>query len=139
MSRTPIAVLFVCWTGMSAYAASPVERGFLEAHNRLRAGVHVPPLTWSDKLADAADHWARTLLAENAFRHSRGLPYGENLFDVTGAAASPDLVVADWASEVRDYNYRTNQCRDVCGHYTQIVWRGTQRVGCAVARNRSRE
>ena len=26
---------------------------------------------------------------------------------------------------------------DGCGHYTQVVWRNTREVGCAVARNGS--
>jgi pathogenesis-related protein 1 len=40
-----------------------------------------------------------------------------------------------WADEAGDYDYRTNRCKSgaQCGHYTQIVWADTQRVGCGVA------
>jgi pathogenesis-related protein 1 len=48
-------------------------------------------------------------------------------------------VVNAWAAESRNYDYRSNCCRGVCGHYTQIVWAGTQEVGCAVARGGRRE
>jgi pathogenesis-related protein 1 len=39
--------------------------------------------------------------------------------------------VSAWASEAAYYSYDTNTCTGVCGHYTQIVWRSTARVGCA--------
>ena len=68
------------------------------------------------------------------FFHRPKPPYGENLFEITGGGASPAQVVHDWASESKDYQYRSNTCRGVCGHYTQIVWRDTRRVGCGAAR-----
>ena len=37
-----------------------------------------------------------------------------------------------WVSEAADYDYATNTCSAVCGHYTQIVWRDTQDVGCGI-------
>ena len=42
--------------------------------------------------------------------------------------------VTAWADEKVDYTYATNTCAagKVCGHYTQLVWRATQKVGCAL-------
>jgi hypothetical protein len=48
-------------------------------------------------------------------------------------------VVASWADEARGYNVSANSCTGVCGHYTQIVWRKTRSVGCAVAADPGRE
>jgi len=107
----------------------------LAAHNSVRRSVGVPPLVWSDRLADFAQEWADYLAAHRQFFHRRDSPYGENLFEITGARGSPSEVVNDWASESRDYQYRSNDCRGVCGHYTQIVWRDTKRVGCAASRS----
>ncbi len=56
-----------------------------------------------------------------------------------GAPASPAQVVNAWDSEAADYDYSSNKCRKVCGHYTQIVWASTKEVGCGVARNAHRE
>jgi pathogenesis-related protein 1 len=111
----------------------------LAAHNAVRARVGMPSLAWSGRLAARAQDWADTLLARNQFAHRPNSPYGENIFEITGGAATSAQVVSDWASEARDYDYASNRCRGVCGHYTQIVWRTTKEVGCAVARGRGRE
>ena len=121
--------------------ASPASfrHDMLAAHNAVRARVGVTPLTWSDRLAGVAQDWANKLLARRQFSHRPNSKYGENLFAITGAAASPRQVVDDWAGEARDYNYKSNKCRGVCGHYTQIVWHDTREVGCGVARGNGSE
>ena len=111
----------------------------LSAHNDVRLHAGVPLLAWSNRLAAHAQDWANTLLSRRQFFHRPNPRYGENLFEIVGATASPAQVVHEWASEARDYNHRSNTCRGVCGHYTQIVWRDTKAVGCAVARSGGRE
>src|SRR5437588_12611300 len=106
----------------------------LMAHNAIRAKLGVPPLEWSEQLAKHAAEWAQTLIARGDFVHRPRNTHGENLFAMTGATATPAQVVNYWASEARDYDSQSNTCRRVCGHYTQIVWRETHRVGCASAR-----
>jgi pathogenesis-related protein 1 len=114
-------------------------REMLVAHNEIRTQVDVPPLRWSERLAARAQEWASHLLRQRQFYHRPKPIFGENLFEVTGAHATPDQVVGYWASEGRDYSYRANTCRDVCGHYTQLIWNDTRAVGCAVARDTKRE
>lgn len=116
-----------------------LARSMLTAHNNVRTKVKDPPLEWSDKLAAHAQEWANTLLSRREFFHRPDSRYGENLFEIRGASAQPAEVVRAWASEERNYNYGTNSCRGVCGHYTQIVWRSTRKLGCAVARGGGRE
>jgi uncharacterized protein YkwD len=111
----------------------------IRAHNAVRSRSKLPPLVWSDKVAAMAQQWAEALLARNQFTHRPNSAYGENPFEINGALASPARVVGDWASEVRNYDYRTNSCKSVCGHYTQIIWRDTKELGCGVARNARRE
>lgn len=111
----------------------------LSAHNAVRTRVGLVPLAWSARVAASAQEWADTLLARRQFFHRPHSNYGENLFEITGAPASPAQVVNAWAEEIRNYDYKSNRCRGVCGHYTQIVWSDTREVGCAVARGGGRE
>jgi uncharacterized protein YkwD len=116
-----------------------LARAMVDAHNAARVNLRLGSLEWSDKLAARAQDWANTLLARQQFSHRPNSPYGENLFEITGGTATPTQVVNAWVSEARYYDYKSNTCRDVCGHYTQVVWRNTKEVGCAVARGGGRE
>jgi hypothetical protein len=95
------------------------------------------PRAWSTRLESYARWWAAQRRGDCALRHSfpeGQFALGENIFwGGAGAAWSPGDAVKDWAAEGVDYSYAANACapgRD-CGHYTQIVWRGTASVGCA--------
>ncbi|GAB2235704.1 hypothetical protein Drorol1_Dr00026142 [Drosera rotundifolia] len=107
---------------------------FLEAHNRIRAQYGEPPLKWSRRLARYAHRHGRTLTTNCTGIHSYG-PYGENLFWATRKYWAPARIVDDWASESKDYDAKTLNCTAgprECGHFTQIVWFDSRRVGCQV-------
>jgi len=133
------ALLSLVLAAGSAGAESRFAREIVSAHNEIRAQVGVPPLVWSDRLEEIAEDWAKTLLSRREFSHRPNGKLGENLFAITGARSSTAEVIRVWANESRDYDYRSNRCRNVCGHYTQIVWSDTKKVGCAVARDNRRE
>jgi pathogenesis-related protein 1 len=120
-------------------APPPWADEIIKAHNSIRSRLNLPPLVWSDKIAAVAQQWAETLSERNQFIHRPKSIYGENLFEIDGARSSPTQVVSQWASEARDYDYASNRCNRVCGHYTQIVWRGTRELGCGVALGPRRE
>ena len=128
---------------MHAAGAAPpsIETQLLEAQNAARARVSVPALEWSDKLAHAAQEWADLLIKEGSFRHRPNSSWGQNLFEVSGGEYLPEQVVNGWVAEAQDYDVASNRCKQgrVCGHYTQIVWRTTKEVGCAVSRGGNRE
>ena len=112
--------LLIALTGTAHAQWRSFARDVLAAHNAVRARVGVTPLAWSDRLAQRSQEWADTLLARRQFMHRPSSPYGENLFDIRGGVASPTQVIGEWASEARDYDYISNVCRGVCGHYTQL-------------------
>ncbi|PKI49231.1 hypothetical protein CRG98_030380 [Punica granatum] len=89
---------------------------YLNAHNAARRQVGVRPMAWDDKLATYARNYANKHIGDCKMVHSGG-PYGENLAwssgDMSGTAA-----VKMW----------------VCGHYTQVVWGKSVRLGCAKVR-----
>jgi uncharacterized protein YkwD len=122
-----------------------VDRSMIvAAHNRWRSQVGVPDLSWSAALANSAQAWANHLKSTNcALEHSAGSNYGENLYTASAALWSnkkreiqkitAEDVVDRWASEIENYNHADNSCEGVCGHYTQVVWKDTQQVGCGMA------
>ena len=116
---------------------SPLAQEILASHNQYRARLGLRPLKWSAKLAAVAQKWADTLIQRHQFQHQRA-GFGE-FFEMHGGSASPDDVVHDWAAESLDYDYRSNRCSSVCGHYTQMIWHTTSEVGCAVSRGGGRE
>jgi uncharacterized protein YkwD len=116
-----------------------IENAMLAGHNAVRQRLGLPALTWSAHLAAFAREWGNHLLATGAFEHRHGNHYGENLYAITGSYASPAQVVRAWADESRSYDFRTNTCSGMCGHYTQIVWRGTRSVGCAAVTGGGRQ
>jgi hypothetical protein len=119
-----------------------LDSRLLAAHNRERDLAGLPPLRWDPALAAGAAEWGEALAASGAFEHSEADPddpEGENLWAGTRGAYSPEAMVGGWIEEKKYFrpgtfpdNSLTGDFEDV-GHYTQIVWRDTDRVGCALA------
>ena len=121
--------------------------GVLAAHNRIRAKYQLPPLRWSEKLAKYSQEWANRLGRGNHCQmyHRHGnVAFGENLYRSSAIIWTDGVreinpvtikdVVKAWTDEERWYNYRNNRCQpgQQCGHFTQIIWKNTQEVGCAM-------
>jgi pathogenesis-related protein 1 len=113
----------------------------VDAHNSWRKESGVTPLAWSPKLATFAQEWADKLLATDEFKHRTDHDYGENLAAAQGQSMSPTTVVKYWGEEVQNYDYNKNSCKpgEMCGHYTQVVWKSTKEVGCAMAKSGIKE
>lgn len=116
----------------------------LAAHNRERAALDLPALRWNARLAEGAAEWAHKLAASGRLQHSPasagGSGQGENLWMGTAGHFAPEAMVGDWIAEKADFApgtfprvSRTGNWADV-GHYTQVVWRDTREVGCAIGR-----
>jgi hypothetical protein len=147
------ALLIVSVAG-PASAQSWAERsmGFSQrlvvAHNAARTQARVTPVAWDPALAAGAAGYARQLAASGRFEHSdrRARPgIGENLWIGTQGAFSYEQMVGNWVSERRWFVpgtfprvSRTGNWEQV-GHYSQIVWPTTTRVGCGLASARGRD
>ncbi|NWV59772.1 GLIP1 protein, partial [Malurus elegans] len=116
----------------------------VETHNRFRSGVDPPAsnmlyMTWDPDLAKTAKAWAKKcLFKHNIYLQQRGKTHprfafaGENLWTGSIAAFTVKGAITSWYNEVQFYTYNTNECSKVCGHYTQVVWATSYKVGCAV-------
>jgi len=120
--------------------STPEEARLLAAHNAERARVGAPALIWSDALEVEARDWARTLIETGRFAHDpRPHGHGENLWTGWGSRLfTPEDMVGEWIAERADYRpgvfpnvSRTGDWVAV-GHYTQLIWRDTTHVGCAI-------
>ena len=139
MKLTLAALLLLTTTSLSLKDQTALSQEeikvVLERHNFWRADVGVyEELEWSDEMAKLAADWAKQLKRKKCgFEHRPNNKYGENLFMGTTGYYDAEDVVDSWAHEKADYNYEKNKCKPgkMCGHYTQIVWETTKRVGCA--------
>lgn len=94
-------------------------------HNMLRALHGAPPLSWNTNL----EVYAKMVTNRCVFSHSYG-SYGENL-----GLGYPTIMgaVHDWYyREVNLYDYDWPRFEFETGHFTQLVWASTRRVGCAL-------
>ena len=118
-------------------------QAIVKAHNQWRADVNVPSLKWSNTLAGVAQSWADELKNDDCGFYHSGNGYGENIYKATPIMWSdgrrelqqktPKHVTDSWGNEIKDYDYTSNSCSGVCGHYTQVVWKDTKEVGCAMS------
>ena len=120
--------------------ASESER-LLVVHNAERARLDLPPLVWNASLASDAGDYAKVLLARGTLQHASAQNRkgdGENLWMGTAGAWNADAMIAMFLEERRYFRAATfpdvsltGNWSDV-GHYSQIVWRDTREVGCAL-------
>jgi len=151
-SRSSALVLLVvtapCLTG-GVGPRDNFDARILAAHNRERNAQGVTPLRWNDELARSAATWARHLARTGRFEHSPDEPganvEGENLWAGTTGYYQPEAMVGLWIAEKAQFrpgtfpgNSRTGRVEAV-SHYTQVMWRGTRQVGCALGRGRDEE
>lgn len=120
----------------------------LARHNNERVAMGIAPLKWDERLAGRAQRWANYLAATGRFEHAperQDEPEGENLWAGTRGAFTLERMVDAWIREKRYFtpglfpnNSSTGNVSDI-GHYTQLMWRETGEVGCAIARGREED
>lgn len=115
----------------------------LDMHNEERDSLGLAPLEWDDALASDARAYARTMARTGVFAHSnrasRSVPSGENLWMGTRGLYDYEVMVGGFLDEKRLFRRggrlpnisTTGRWQDVA-HYTQIIWRTTRKLGCAL-------
>jgi len=140
--------------GQSGSHTNPLTQDVIDAfdaaHNQARSGPlnpppspPLPPVSWDAMLGDSVYNYASEcqgsngLLSHNANRSTDyqalgGSGYvGENIYGSSGSGSTPGDAVSAWMSEASSYDYATNDL-GAAGHYTQVVWRDSVRIGCAI-------
>lgn len=122
-----------------------LQDAMLKVHAEARGAVGAPPLVWDAALATSAQAYADTLARTGVFQHDPALAtseeQGENLWRGDAGQYAYDFMARAWLAEKRWFVDRpfpdistTGRWQDV-GHYSQMVWKRTARVGCALASN----
>ncbi len=110
-----------------------VQSLLLSRHNFYRHVVGSPDLYWSDTLAQAAKQYADEI-AQAPYSTDPLLSYGVNIFR-SADFPKVDDAMQFWTIEQRYYHGEPMTEKNILrfGHYTQIIWKQTNHLGCAIA------
>ena len=119
-----------------------LRQELVDAHNNFRRGVNPPAtdmikMTWDSDLEFLATKWAENCEFGHDSGSARKVPQsfssGQNGF-AGGRLGNMTAVVNAWHSEVKDYTYGSDgNVFHKVGHYTQVVWAKSYKVGCGGA------
>ncbi|XP_040005866.1 glioma pathogenesis-related protein 1 isoform X2 [Xiphias gladius] len=94
--------------------------------------------TWDEGLAITAGEWAKRCVFDHnphlkdvRRMHPTFPSVGENVWTGHTQLFNVTRAIKKWVDEKVNYNYQMNTCSSICGHYTQVVWESSYKVGCA--------
>ncbi|KAE8139845.1 CAP domain-containing protein [Aspergillus pseudotamarii] len=124
----------LCFSGAQATFTEADKQRAVSLHNNHRSSVmpsasNMKSIEWDEGLATAAQQLADSC----KFEHNRA---GQNIYEGSDATDLLKQAIEAWHNEQKDYNYDSNTCSPnaVCGHYTQVVWADSSKVGMGVSR-----
>ncbi|XP_078506073.1 cysteine-rich secretory protein 2-like [Lissotriton helveticus] len=119
-----------------------VQRAICDKHNELRRSVNptasdMQKVEWSNEATATAKKVAAKCVFKHSSKEERTISTsicGENLAKAGGISLSWGGCIQVWFDEAKDFKYGTGAAREgaAVGHYTQVVWSKTARIGCAV-------
>nr|Q7ZT98.1 RecName: Full=Cysteine-rich venom protein ophanin; Short=CRVP; AltName: Full=Opharin; Flags: Precursor [Ophiophagus hannah]AAO62996.1 ophanin [Ophiophagus hannah] len=117
------------------------QKEIVDLHNSLRRSVsptasNMLKMQWYPEAASNAERWASNCNLGHSPDYSRvleGIECGENIYMSSNPRAWTEIIQL-WHDEYKNFVYGVgaNPPGSVTGHYTQIVWYKTYRIGCAV-------
>ncbi|XP_013871839.1 cysteine-rich venom protein [Austrofundulus limnaeus] len=117
-----------------------VQAEIVDAHNAIRRDVDPSAadmllMTYSEELGVSAQAWLDKCILEHgppSTRMFNGYELGENLY-FSSSAAPWSSVISAWQHEKWHYAYPNGSAIGLpIGHYTQVVWNSSYRVGCGL-------
>jgi len=121
-------------------STSEFRKDALDTHNKLRAKHRAGKLKLNSELCTIAQKWAEHLSTISTLQHSsgnhKGQPLGENIaskWGSNGADYTGEEAVQQWYSEESAYDYSGKSNAGASGHFTQVVWKGSEELGIGKA------
>lgn len=104
--------------------------GIINIHNSYRAAHHAPPLTYSQSLQIEAQQLANDCVEEIKST-------GENMSIMFGDSVPRDQeilasAITTWYNTISNYNFNNPKFYEKAGLATQLLWKNTRQVGCAI-------
>ena len=129
--------------GAEALTTESEKQAFLATHNELRALHSAPEMRWDVDAAEFAQNHCDVLRDNDELKHSdskvrRERGFGENLYYRWATGSDPRVGVAgrsvqSWYDEIKLYKYGNPGFSVEAGHFTQVVWSSSVRLGCAIS------
>uniref|UniRef100_A0A6G5A5Y9 Putative antigen-5 n=1 Tax=Rhipicephalus microplus TaxID=6941 RepID=A0A6G5A5Y9_RHIMP len=133
--RCPASGRHSLYEGQFTKEMRAMQHGILRRHNHYRRLHGVPLLKNDEKLNRWAQGWAQHMANTEDFNHMNKTGIGENLYFESGHPSAAGIV-DDWYSEICTYYYPSPMKENIIGHFTQIVWKASRRIGSGIARSR---
>ncbi|MEA1947219.1 MAG: CAP domain-containing protein [Thermodesulfobacteriota bacterium] len=130
--KTNTIIVSMCFIffilSFNSYAITQTE--WVDAHNKYRRRhVDTPDAVWDSALAAKAQKCADMMPGTKPLAGGWHCNYGENWAGSTSSAES--VVGSFWYDEIEDYDYNNPGFSQDTGHFTQVVWKSSTKIGCA--------
>jgi uncharacterized protein YkwD len=118
-----------------------IRRAVLDEHNKERRRLGLVDLTLDEGLNQQSQSWAEHMASKSVFKHSKTPGMGESIAMRSPYEANPIDLYNQWYREKDNF---TNDVWGKCqvdksgcevGHYSQIVWSKTTKLGVGYACN----
>jgi len=100
----------------------------------------VEPVTYASTLSKSSQLWADNIASSKTLAHSE-TTFGENLASFGGYSLSEDEFLNKsvdlWYNEVNFYKFENPGFSPETGHFTQLIWRSTTKIGYGISRSGS--
>lgn len=104
----------------------------LDAQNIYRSKHGADPLELSEELSEGAQKWADHIASLGKLQHTSEKGVGENLAWSSGGTTAQSACDM-WYNEITDYDFNNPGFTGSTGHFTQVVWKGSQKFGAGIA------
>ncbi|XP_052276294.1 cysteine-rich venom protein latisemin-like [Dreissena polymorpha] len=135
-----VTTIGVGWVGACDGLEPDVQELILEAHNTVRRAVtptasNMQLMSWDESIANLAQRWAENCVWGHDTNDTDigRFSFGQNIAQSSGNL-DWNKAISNWANEKNVYTYNGDNGGKVVGHYTQIVWAESSKVGCGYAR-----
>uniref|UniRef100_A0A0B8RS09 Cysteine-rich secretory protein 1a n=1 Tax=Philothamnus irregularis TaxID=1899461 RepID=A0A0B8RS09_9SAUR len=118
------------------------QKEIVDMHNSFRRSVsptarNMLKMEWYSEAASNAERWAYKCILDHSPDSSRildGIQCGENIY-MSSIPLAWTEIIQSWYDEYKNFVYGVgaNPQGSVIGHYTQIVWYKSYRIGCAAS------